>query len=766
MRFYKFKKISCFILALIFALSSCATVFAQNKALTVSELIQKFITEASYENSRAGFNANDEAAYKALSYEQRDIINETNNLTITVDETNTWDYNYELFGVQMSWADHYDTFYSDGNLKDSFLEFVETTADVPVFRWGGYQVNHHNFMLNLGPFEQRKGTPGITTGMYAGFEGYPAYKMGPVEFLKVMYANNPDAQLIVGLSQYVYSDQDVEDLCHFLMDEPTTEWGKYRASLGIENPVKIFYWEMGNEVDKYTEEGRQFYIDVVRRQVEIIRSIDPDAKICVSCPTAPWGRTSVDEDDDAHWSSWHRKVMPKLADVVDAIAFHPYYDGHSAEYNYTFIDTIKKDLDKMVEELDIRDKDGNLKEIYILGTEGARWSNPNSDDPSTVTFQAAISNSHFLNLAFQRPWYIGNMLHDLCNFHLWGYWALKNDDEWLKTPTEKLYGMYMDNVGDKVVKTSWCWEGDEDKEFDIYNSETFSTVAFREGKNKLKVFLTNKKAHRDINVSFNFKANYKLTEETYITAPNLVTWSYNKECEELTKVITNEKNEANFTSYHLAPQTVVVLTLETDADLKKLAGDVDEEETLTGEVVEMESAFLDTDNHWAKNEIAYLKENGIASGKSETSFEPDTLITKAEFSAMLSRSLSLKEDYKGNIFEDVNENDWYYKYANALYFEGIETNSTFNPNDNVSFIDACKMFYKAYLAKGGTAYANTNLIPQAYNDKLLDEDKISFAFCIEKSYAQRLYENSNLELSKNITRAEAAAMMYRLIKNS
>lgn len=736
-------------------------VFAQNKSMTFDELTEWFLKDTGYRNDASGFNANDEKAYEILSFEQRDVINETGELTVNVNYGATRELHRELFGVHNEAEDVYDKFFEDGELREDFLEYQNKVCDVPLFRWGGTTANHVNFLYTLGELKSRKATPAVTDGLYAGFEGSPAYRMGIIEQLKMIYANNPDAEFMPCISPYVYTVDEVENFAHLLLDPPTTEWGKKRAQYGIENPVKVFCWEMGNEVDKYTEEGRQWYINAVRPQIEAIKRVDPEAKICMSCTTAPWGRMSADEDDDANWRSWHRKTVPYLADVIDMFAFHPYYDGNTSEMNLWFIDIIKKEIDDIVKEKDIRDENGNLKDIKILGTEGAKWDPPHNDFPGSNDFKAAISTSHFLNLAMQREWYAGNVLHSLCQYHLWGFWSLKNNTEWLETPTEKLYTMYQANLGDRIIDSPWCWKGDEDKEFDIYKGETFSNVVMRKGKNQLKIFLTNKLDHRDLNIDFNFGGvNYTLIGESKLTAPNLATFAYNTACDALTTIETTEKNEPNFSKYHMDPQCIVVLTLETGDNITALTGEA-EDDAQNDTAEEMDSAFSDTENHWAKNEIAYLKDKGIVSGKTDTEFYPDDALTKAQLAAMLCKTLNLP-DYAGSVYDDVGEGDWYAQFANALYFEGMENGKSFYPNNAVTVPELCEMLYKYGVSCGDAAY-DASVIPGQYSD-IPEEYKPAFAYCIGKKYLNRLYENGCLKTDKAVTRAEAASVIYQLFK--
>ncbi len=95
---------------------------------------------------------------------------------------------------------------------------------------------------------------------------------------------------------------------------------------------------------------------------------------------------------------------------------------------------------------------------------------------------------------------------------------------------------------------------------------------------------------------------------------------------------------------------------------------------------------------------AKLKNLGLISGYSETEFGPEGTITRAEFSAMVSRLLALSETvdpsgYK-KVFSDVTPDYWGAGAIYALYSLGVvngDENGKFNPEDNITLRDALKI---------------------------------------------------------------------------
>jgi len=79
-----------------------------------------------------------------------------------------------------------------------------------------------------------------------------------------------------------------------------------------------------------------------------------------------------------------------------------------------------------------------------------------------------------------------------------------------------------------------------------------------------------------------------------------------------------------------------------------------------GTVEQPGSTFADIENNWAREDIEFLAGKKLISGKTETTFEPKSKITRSEFAALLVRALGLPEGtlQKGQ-YRDVPDDAWY-----------------------------------------------------------------------------------------------------------
>ncbi len=779
------KKFISSILAAVCIASNVSGAFAE-EALSISQW-RNMMTEFFSKN-------NWQEVLRVASIDARDITTETHEITVDVDEDKISDLHYEVLGVQTEVGDKYDRFFENGQLKESYVEFCqeEESFKIPVLRWGGASTLGLKLLNNIGPFDERKGTSAVQTHDGATQEGRDAMRTGPIEYLQIMYANNPKMKLIPCPSPFMETPQDIENIAHFLLDEKDeSEWGAKRAELGIEEPVDVWYWELGNEVDwsiggvKGDKSRAIWYIDIAKQFTEAIRKVDPDAKICVCGPTAAW------RDG---WKMWHQTIMPELVGLVDAISFHPYFDGYSTETCFKYMDIIKRDIDSYVAEQDIRDENGNLKDIKIISTEGARFYGYNESYtyPGSMDFQSAVYTSHWLNNSFQHDYFIGNMYHNINSaIFCWSFWHI-DGDEYYHTAIEKMYKLYQDYLGDRIIGTDWSFYGtgkptapdqavDSSSGDNVYMSNDlyrwstvfntpdepfisspFSVLASGKGRDEITLFLCNRQMYRDLDITFNFKNDYTLVEEAIFTAPNMTTFTFSDESEDLIKTVVTPKNEENFSSYHMKGLSVAVLKLKTKSQLSLTAEEVAAGGAGSDGAVEVDTSdsFADIQNHWAKNEITYMKNAGMVSGRSSQEFDPNAAITNAEISSVISKMLGLEGEYTGSAFIDVPVGQWYTGFANNLYMNGILRSRSFKPDQIPTIYEVIKTADRICRKYLDTPAPDKKIVidnvPEEYREVV--ESAASYGAL------NRLFENGELNYDKAITRAEAVMILYNVYR--
>ncbi|MBR4880878.1 MAG: S-layer homology domain-containing protein, partial [Clostridia bacterium] len=103
------------------------------------------------------------------------------------------------------------------------------------------------------------------------------------------------------------------------------------------------------------------------------------------------------------------------------------------------------------------------------------------------------------------------------------------------------------------------------------------------------------------------------------------------------------------------------------------------------EPVDADMPFTDVKkSHWFYDEVSYAYTNGIFKGMTETTFEPNTAMTRAMFVQTLANIEGAElTPYTDSTFRDVKENHWYAPAVKWAVENGIASgvgSGRFNPN--------------------------------------------------------------------------------------
>lgn len=175
---------------------------------------------------------------------------------------------------------------------------------------------------------------------------------------------------------------------------------------------------------------------------------------------------------------------------------------------------------------------------------------------------------------------------------------------------------------------------------------------------------------------------------------------------------------------------------------------------------------------WAKDEINNLAKLGIIGGYPDKTFKPGSPVTREEFAALIARAFYL--DLPGSnataSFSDVSNSRWSFAAIEASkeFLTGYYTpsgKSFFDPTSNATREDVAVALVKAL------HYQPDELQDSDILDRFYDSDDVSpnirtyMALAVEKKLITG-YQNGMLKPGGSITRAESAAMLYRVIKGA
>ncbi|OZQ61010.1 hypothetical protein CA600_26510 [Paenibacillus sp. VTT E-133280] len=183
--------------------------------------------------------------------------------------------------------------------------------------------------------------------------------------------------------------------------------------------------------------------------------------------------------------------------------------------------------------------------------------------------------------------------------------------------------------------------------------------------------------------------------------------------------------------------------------------------------------FQDVEQHWSKQDVNVMGSRLVANGTSDTLYEPQRAITRAEFTAMMVRALGIVNYDKRSVsFSDVPADVWYEREMEVAIERGLIAgypDETFRPNNSITRQEAMTIVSRAMKI--------TELVSSRSEEQFLQllqsfTDSGSIAKWAEKDVKMNLSagiivgRNERLAPNENITRAEAAAAVRRLLIQS
>ena len=166
--------------------------------------------------------------------------------------------------------------------------------------------------------------------------------------------------------------------------------------------------------------------------------------------------------------------------------------------------------------------------------------------------------------------------------------------------------------------------------------------------------------------------------------------------------------------------------------------------------------------NWAYEAIMNLKNLGIVNGVTETTFNPDGDVTRAEFAKMVAQLFSLKATSATSAFTDCTADDWYTPYviavAEAGYVKGMD-DSYFGADEKITRQDICTVLGRVLDAKAGEGAALN----------FTDADQIAdyaqeYVLALVDMGVLKGYEDGTFLPAANATRAEAAKIIDGVTK--
>lgn len=182
--------------------------------------------------------------------------------------------------------------------------------NVSILRWpGGNFASGYNWKDGIGPKDQRPVRAELA------WNALESNRFGTDEFLHYCELVKAEPYICVNLG--LGTIDDARHWVEYCNESRHTYWADERRKNGREEPYKVTYWALGNEIDgpwqlghKSAEEYARFALEAAKA----MRSADRGIKLVAS------GSSNYGAD----WIGWNRTVLNVLRNTVDYIAIHTY----------------------------------------------------------------------------------------------------------------------------------------------------------------------------------------------------------------------------------------------------------------------------------------------------------------------------------------------------------------------------------------------------------------------------------------------------------
>ncbi|HKX31184.1 MAG TPA: alpha-L-arabinofuranosidase C-terminal domain-containing protein [Blastocatellia bacterium] len=226
-----------------------------------------------------------------------------------------------LFG---NFAEHlgrmiYGGIYEEGSPlsdKDGIrLDVLEAVKglNVSILRWpGGNFASGYNWTDGIGPKDQRP------VRVELAWNDLETNRFGTDEFLQ--YCERIKAEPYICINAGLGTIDDARHWVEYCNESRHTYWADQRRKNGREEPYRVKYWALGNEIDgpwqlghKNAEEYSKFALEAAKA----MRLVDRSIKLVAS------GSSNYGAD----WIGWNRTVLTTLRNTADYIAIHTYINN-------------------------------------------------------------------------------------------------------------------------------------------------------------------------------------------------------------------------------------------------------------------------------------------------------------------------------------------------------------------------------------------------------------------------------------------------------
>ncbi|HZS03602.1 MAG TPA: alpha-L-arabinofuranosidase C-terminal domain-containing protein [Blastocatellia bacterium] len=220
---------------------------------------------------------------------------------------------------------------SDGNgFRRDVMEAVKK-LNVTQLRWpGGNFVSNYHWMDGIGPRDKRPPRLEMAWGTVE------SNQFGTHEFLQYAELMKTEPYICVNLGTGTWTE--AQQWVEYVNSSQDTAMTRLRKQNGRQEPWKVTYWGLGNEIDGPWQMGHKSVDDYGKFALEaakLMKWTDPNIKLIAA------GSSNYNTGID--WIGWNRATLEYLKTHIDYLSLHMYVGNRDNDYDEFLTSSI--DLD-------------------------------------------------------------------------------------------------------------------------------------------------------------------------------------------------------------------------------------------------------------------------------------------------------------------------------------------------------------------------------------------------------------------------------------
>src|SRR5450432_585825 len=291
----------------------------------------------------------------------------------------------------------YGGIYDEGNPLSDKEGFRTDVMDVvkklgvSILRYpGGNFSSGYNWTDGIGPKDQR------LVRVELAWNDLESNRFGTDEFLR--YCERIGTEPYICINGGLGTVDDARHWVEYTNESRHTAWADQRRKNGRDQPYKVKYWGLGNEIDGPWQLGHKNAEDYVKFALEAataMRLVDGSIKL-VARGSSNYG---------ADWMGWNRTVLESLHNEIDYIALHTYINNRDNDLE-KFLGWSQK-IDTYIETTAAAIKAAqtgpNPRPIYIAYDEWNVWYRAHNKEhlEEIYNYEDALAMGMFFNSFFR-----------------------------------------------------------------------------------------------------------------------------------------------------------------------------------------------------------------------------------------------------------------------------------------------------------------------------------------------------------------------------